>query len=180
MTTQEVDYTVSGSAVGRQGHSYCCGCCGCCEDSRRAVIIVNIISVCFASPEILALGGFMALLTVALGSFMDMGVLSQSPDDDEVRADFFLIGTANAFIGLMIALSAIKIVCHGVGIYGAMTYNIWMVGVSLAVYCLNFAMGIVTSGSINIVGVLMFGCSAYPHLVFIQEVRRNYVNEKQS
>jgi uncharacterized membrane protein len=176
MTTQEVDYVlaepqkdgiaVSGSAVGKQGHSYCGSCC----DSRRAVIIVNIINVCFASLGLLALGGVMA-------------ASSQSYDDDEVQAAFSSLSETNASMGVMIALIAVKLVCNGVGIYGAMTYNIWMVGVSLAVYCLNFATGIINS---NIFTLVMYGCFAYPHFFFIQEVRRgimsevNYVNEKQS
>jgi uncharacterized membrane protein len=176
MTTQEVSYVlaepqkdgiaVSGSAVGKQGHS----CCGSCCDSRRAVIIVNIINVCFASSGLLSLGGVMA-------------ASSQSYDDDEVQAAFSSLSFASMGVMSAFVLIAIKLAGTCVGIYGAMTYNIWMVGVSLAVYCLNFATGIINS---NIFTLVMYGCFAYPHFFFIQEVRRgimsevNYVNEKQS
>jgi hypothetical protein len=90
---------------------------------------------------------------------------------------------ANLSMGVMIALTAVRIIANGLGIYGAVTYNIWMVGVSLLVYCFDFVMGVV---AVNVLSLVMVGLFAYPHFFFIKEVRSgvmseaNYVNEKQS
>jgi hypothetical protein len=178
MATQEVGYvlaqpekdgiTIDATAmgVGKQGHAFCGGCC----DVRRAVIIVNIISITFASIGLVTMGGLMV-------------ASSASYDDDEVQEAMSAFNSANLSMGVAIALAAIRIIANGVGIYGAVTYNIWMVGISLLVYCFDFVMGVI---AVNVLGLVMIGLFAYPHFFFIKEVRSgimseaNYVNEKQS
>jgi hypothetical protein len=179
MATQEVGYVlaqpekdgiaVSATAMGagKQGHAFCGGCC----DVRRAVIIVNIVSIAFASLGLVTVGGLMAVSS------------SASYDDDEVQEAMSSFNEGNLAMGVFFALAAIRIVANALGIYGAVTYNIWMVGISLAAYCIDFAMGVV---SVNIVGLVTNALFAYPHFFFIKEVRSglmseaNYVNEKQS
>jgi hypothetical protein len=159
-----VDATVMGT--GKQGHAFCGGCC----DVRRAVIIVNVISITFASVGLIAMGGLMA-------------ATSATYDDDAVQETMSAFNEANLSMGIVIALSAIRIVANSIGIYGAVTYNIWMVGASLLAYCFDFVMGVV---SMNVGGLVMIALFAYPHFFFIKEVRSgimseaNYVNEKQS
>jgi hypothetical protein len=178
MATQEVGYVLAqpekdgivvdatAMGTGKQGHAFCGGCC----DVRRAVVIVNIISITFASLGIVTM---VALMTATSASY----------DDDGVQEAMTAFNEANLSMGLAIAMIAIKLVANGLGIYGAVTYNIWMVGVSLSVYCVDFVMGVV---ALNIFSMVMVALFAYPHFFFIKEVRSgimseaNYVNEKQS
>jgi hypothetical protein len=182
MATQEVGYvlaqpekdgiTVDATAMrtGKQGHAFFGGCC----DVRRAVIIVNIISASFAFIGLVTMGSFMAATSASS---------SVTYDDDEVQEAMAAFNEASLSMGVAIALIAIRMIANGLGIYGAVTYNIWLVGVSLLVYCFDFVMGAVTG---NLIGLLMAALFAYPHFFFIKEVRSgimseaNYVNEKQS
>jgi uncharacterized membrane protein len=178
MATEEVGYVLAQPAkdgavdatavgvVGKQGHAFCGGCC----DVRRAVIIVNIINVVFASLGLVTMGGLMV-------------ATSQNYDDDEVQAAMTTFNEANLSMAVLITLIAVKLVANGLGIYGAATYNIWMVGISLVVYCIDFVMGLVAA---NVIGLVIACVFDYPHFFFIKEVRSgimseaNYVNEKQS
>jgi hypothetical protein len=179
MATEEVAYVLAqpekdGIAIdatamgtGKQGHS----CCGSCCDVRRAVIIVNIITITFASLGIVTMGGLMA-------------ASSASYDDDEVQEAMSAFNEGvNLSMGIAIAFAAIKIIANSLGIYGAVKYNIWMVGVSLSVHCVDFVMGVF---ALNAAGLVMGALFAYPHFFFIKEVRSGimseatYVNEKQS
>jgi hypothetical protein len=182
MATQEVGYvfaqpekdgiTVDATAMrtGKQGHAFCGGCC----DVRRAVIIVNIIYVTLVSIGLVTMGSFMAATSASS---------SLTYDDDEVREAMAAFDEEDLFMVVTIALAAIRIIVNGLGIYGAVTYNIWLVGFSLLVYCFEFVMGAVDG---NRIGLLMVALFAYPHFFFIKEVRSgimseaNYVNEKQS
>jgi hypothetical protein len=153
--------------VGKQGHACCGGCC----DVRRATIIVNIISVVFASIGLATMVSLMA--TTA----------SVNYDDDEVQEAMSAFNEANLAFGVVITLAVIRIVAYGLGIYGAVTYNVWMVGICLSAYCIDFVMGLVGMSPLGMVWAALF---AYPHFFFIQEIRSgvmseaNYFNEKQS
>jgi hypothetical protein len=180
MATEEVGYVLAqpekdGIAVDatammgtgkKQGHACCGGCC----DVRRAVIIVNIIEITFASLGIVTMGGLIM-------------ATSASYDDDEVQEAMTAFNGANLSMGVAIALAAIRIIANSLGVYGAVTYNIWMVGVSLSVYCVDFVMGVF---ALNVISLVMVALFAYPHFFFIKEVRSGimseatYVNEKQS
>jgi hypothetical protein len=82
-------------------------CCGCCCDTRRAVIVVNIISMSFAALAILSLS------LLASGGY--------EINDDEVQAALDeLDGQA---IGITIGLASCGIVCNTLGIFGALKFN---------------------------------------------------------
>lgn len=147
----------------KQGHKCCGGCC----DMRRAVIIVNIISLCF---------GLLGILSLTAVSQINV----ENYDDDEVK-EAFAQGVDN--LGVAIAITVVRVVLNICGIYGAVAFNIIFVGLSLVAYVIDFVMALLV---ISIPGLLLAGGFAYPHIFFIKEVKagimskENYINEEQS
>jgi hypothetical protein len=149
----------------KEGHKCCGGCC----DMRRAVIIVNLINAFF-----LVLG-ILAMLTLT----------KIDPDDytdDEVEAAVSNVDKAS--VTVVIVISLCKLGLNLLGVYGAITYNIYMVGASFAVYVLEAAMSLVV---MNVLHFLYSAFFAYPHVFFIREVKagvmtkENYpINEEMS
>jgi hypothetical protein len=155
----------------KQGHKCCGGCC----DMRRAVIIVNTINI-----VLIVIGTIM--LIIAHNSNVH---LEKIYNDDEVKSQ---VETAMAAVqkmplGALIAFEILQIVVYAAGIVGALRYNIYLVGVSMAGYCFAIAVNLMT---LNIFGLICPAFFAYPHLFFIQEVRKgimskeNYYNEEMS
>jgi len=148
---------------------------------RRAVIIVNIISVALSAFGLL----FISLGYSILNASSDFSsAMTDAMDDDEAKQAFADVEkAAGASLGFLIFLAVAKIVCYSCGIYGAMSYNIWLVGVSLAAYGLGFIYALIHG---NILALLPQGFFAYPHVFFIKEVKEgimseeNYELEKQS
>ena len=149
----------------KQGHKCCGGCC----DMRRAVIIVNIINCTFLLLAIMSLAAI-------------KGADPDNYTDDEVSKA--LADVDGESVGAVIAISVIKLAINALGIYGALQYNIIMVGLSCAVYCIDFFFALL---AVNIFGLLYAGFFAYPHFFYIKEVKagtmtpENYpINERQS
>eukprot|EP00567_Pseudictyota_dubia_P001127 CAMPEP_0197467996 /NCGR_PEP_ID=MMETSP1175-20131217/65849_1 /TAXON_ID=1003142 /ORGANISM="Triceratium dubium, Strain CCMP147" /LENGTH=121 /DNA_ID=CAMNT_0043004091 /DNA_START=927 /DNA_END=1292 /DNA_ORIENTATION=+ len=110
--------------------------------------------------------------------------LVDAMDDDEAKQQFTdAEKTLGASMGLIVFLGISKLICGSVGIYGAITYKVWAVAISLAFYCVEFAHNLF---AMNIIGLLMPGFFAYPHVFFMKEVKEgimseeNYELEKQS
>lgn len=89
----------------KQGHKFCGGCC----DMRRAVIIVNIINA-----SLLALG-FLSILTIA-------GASSIGATDDQIEDA--IVGFDEAGIGVVLAVTAGKILLNFIGMYGAFRFDV--------------------------------------------------------
>lgn len=138
----------TGSRTGlKQGHKCCGGCC----DMRRAVIIVNIVN---ASLLLLGIFGLLALVRIDPSTF----------DDDELKQSLSSID--NASVGILIAISAVKVLLNCAGIVGALRYNIYLVGACAAVYCMETATALFFVNIPNLVYSALF---AYPHFFFIRE-----------
>jgi len=148
---------------------------------RRAVIIVNIISVAFGVLTI----PFISLGYSVLNASSDFSeAVTDALDDDEAKQNFAdAEGAVGASLSFLIFLTIAQLVCHSCGIYGAISYNIWLVGVSLVAYSLAFIYYLIHG---IILALLLPGFFAYPHFFFIKEVKEgimseeNYELEKQS
>ena len=103
-------------------------------------------------------------------------------DDDEVLEVYSEAGELKG-IGVVVSVMILRMVANAVGIYGAWKFNIYFVGASLAAYILECLFALI---GLNLGGLLYAGFFAYPHVVFIREVRAgimtkaNYPNEEQS
>jgi hypothetical protein len=150
----------------KQGHKCCGGCC----DVRRAVIIINLVTI---AMTILALMGSLSLRQ------MDSGEVY--PDDDVNQAN--IAELTNAPLGVMIAHVVIKIILSTLGVLGAMKFNMYMVGLAAASYFFDMVLGFIGLSVIVVVTQALF---LYPHFFLIKEIREgimskeNYPVEKQS
>ena len=157
---QLVQGNVVGARQARQSHL----CCGCCCDTRRAVIVVNVISMCVAA---LAIG----LTSMAIGA---SGRYASDFDDDEYVSAFAEIdGKA---IGLSIGVLVVGMICQATGIYGAQKFN--KIGVIIgaiwhALQCI-FSIAI-----FDIAGAIMSGFFCYPHVAFLLELNNGIMTPEK-
>ena len=159
------------AAAGRMGLAQGHRCCGGCCDMRRAVIIVDAVGIFICI--------FYAIYFAILAKVVEE---TDSPTFDAQTKDQvegMMIKMEHVFLTLM----AIKIPLNGLGIYGAVKFKFWPVGVALAAYTVEF---IIDMFAFNIGGLLLAGFFAYPHVVFLRELKSgvmselNYPTEKYS
>ena len=163
---------VDSSKVGgvKQGHK----CCGVCCDTRRAVIIVNLVNIGLTA---IALFG----IAFAKANVENIQNNADQIDDDELMAT--LEGFNDLPLGTIIAVAILRIAASACGVAGAYFYNIWLVGISALAYVLEFIFSLI---GLQIDGAVIAALFAYPHYFFIQEVRKgimskeNYPNEEHS
>jgi hypothetical protein len=151
-----------------QGHR-CCGRngSGCC-DMRRAVVIVNVVDI--------AICIFYALYFALLAEAVE-----ETPDDafngggggggtSKAQIEGVMIRMEHVFI----ILSAIKIPLNGLGIYGALKFKHWPVMVALVAYSIQVFLHVF---SFSFGGLLLSGFFAYPHVVFLKELKSGVMSE---
>ena len=148
----------------RQGHSLC----GCCCDMRRAVIIVNLI----------------ALVVVLVGAIL-FGVAASPRYESQFTDD----ATKKAFQDLhkgmakFIVITVCYAIAYFLGIYGAIRFSIWMVFLASLAHTANAVVALL---AFNWLGCAVEFFFAYPHFVFIGEVKKgimtteHYPIERQS
>uniref|UniRef100_A0A7S0AWN8 Uncharacterized protein n=1 Tax=Minutocellus polymorphus TaxID=265543 RepID=A0A7S0AWN8_9STRA len=155
------------AAAGRMGLSQGHRCCGrngsgCC-DMRRAVVIVNVVDTAICVFYAI----YFAILAVAVEEMPDE---SYGGEDSKSDIEGMMVKMEHVFI----ILSAIKIPLNGLGIYGAVKFKYRPVAAALAAYSLQFALNVY---SINIGGLLLTGFFAYPHVVFLKELKSGVMSE---
>lgn len=141
----------SGTMAPKQSHV----CCGCCCDTRRAVIVVNIISLAFAA---------LAILSIAM---ITSDKYAAQIDDDAVIAA--LQEMDGAKIGMTIGFASVGMLCNAFGIYGATRFNQWAVVVAGSWYVVELVRSLVY---LDLGSAIMSGFFAYPHVVFWHEMRK--------
>lgn len=128
-------------------------CCGCCCDTRRAVIVVNFVTICLAALSILL------ITTFTSGKFLE------SLDDDETMAAWGSV--EGGAVGFSIVIGLLAMACSVAAIYGAIKYNRMFVLIGAIWYALEAIRCIIF---FDIVGLLIAALFCYPHAVFYQEV----------
>jgi hypothetical protein len=158
-----LDKEESGLAV-VQGHDYVQheripqrshSCCKCCCDTRRAVIVVNIISMTFAALAVLSIS---ILANTQYAAQLDV-------DDDELQAA--LDEMDGAALGITIGVAVIGMICNACGIFGAYKFHKISTVISGLWY---FAQCIRACYNYDLAGLVIDGFFMYPHVVFYQEV----------
>ena len=144
---------------------------GCCCDTRRAVIIVNIVMLCFT---------LLAGISLVAGVELVDSVAAQADDDQVEEAAKQL---SSLPIGFFVFLIFLQAVLYVFGIMGAINYTKWMVVAAIVGYVLSFISNLL---QLSIFGMFFSGLFAYPHVFFIKEMNQNimtpenYPNEVQS
>jgi hypothetical protein len=139
-----------GKMAPKQSHA----CCGCCCDTRRAVIVVNLISLVFAS---------LAILSIAM---ITSDQYAAQIDDDAMLAA--LDEMDGAKVGMTIGFASLGIMCNTLGIYGATRFSQWAVMIAGSWYVVELVRSLVY---LDFGGAIMSGFFAYPHVIFWQEMR---------
>ena len=156
-------------------------CCGCCCDFRRAVIVINALSIVF---------GVISTL-VAFGSSASIHNETYDADDvlqlDNDRDSAIQYGIA---AGIILAIS---VVFNIVGLVGAIKYNIYMVGANMVWLIVSFVVAVLierkwledSSLSEDGEGFLGIGPGAiervlyvYAHAGFVSQVRAGILTKE--
>eukprot|EP00545_Synedropsis_sp_CCMP1620_P012745 CAMPEP_0119012966 /NCGR_PEP_ID=MMETSP1176-20130426/7724_1 /TAXON_ID=265551 /ORGANISM="Synedropsis recta cf, Strain CCMP1620" /LENGTH=156 /DNA_ID=CAMNT_0006966007 /DNA_START=342 /DNA_END=812 /DNA_ORIENTATION=+ len=140
-------------------------CCWCCCDTRRAVIICNAISIVLT---------FLSIIFVSVGVGVN-GVVEENDDDAYDNRKDFSFTAKGITLGGVIALQLLAIVCHVVGIFGALKYNVWAVAFSFLWYVASLVLNGI---NLNILGLILALGFIYPHLELMIEIQRGIMSEK--
>jgi hypothetical protein len=140
----------------KRGHKCCGGCC----DVRRAVIIVNLVSIGLA---------VVGLMGIAALTQMDENMF----DDDEVKTA--LTGLDGTSMGVASAIIIFRMMFNCLGIYGAIQYRQYYVIAALVAYVVA---AFVSLWNLEIVGAVVSLLFAYPHIFLIKEIRNGIMSEE--
>uniref|UniRef100_A0A7R9Z1N1 Uncharacterized protein n=1 Tax=Pseudictyota dubia TaxID=2749911 RepID=A0A7R9Z1N1_9STRA len=176
-TTQTYTPYASDSAPPRMGHR----CCGCCCDMKTAVFVVDIISLVFSALVLFIwVPGLKLMASDEFQEDYEEAVSQQAADitDDAVKQDYennakqafqFTSDVAEDAIPWVTAAAIVSIVAFALGIYGSLSVRQWPVLVALIVHVFNCCMSFVF---LQLIPALFAGFFAYPHVVFIIEMRK--------
>lgn len=149
---------VNGEYLAPNSSNYQTLCFGCCCDFRRAVLIVNGISI---GMKLLIMFG-VAIGISYIGSNLDD--IEKDIDDDEVRKQvdsMFKSGSVVGFEIIFELIESISIGLHVCGIYGALKFKKWGVIVAGVAYSLQLLSGLISADFGNIIVSSLF---LYPHV----------------
>jgi hypothetical protein len=144
----------------QRGHRYCGGCC----DMRRAVIVVNVVSICICS---------LALIEVIF--FKSTVVASLMPNLEQLNDKILWTTGAVVFVEMVLA-----------GAYGACKFNQGLVGVAMMTYFAKIIVYLSYFWFYMTPEILLNALFAYPHYFLIKQIRSgimsedNYPSEKYS
>ena len=154
------------NGVAGEQHLYCHYCC----DTRRAVLVVNVVSIVI---------NLVVLLIVNVG----FNFIINNPDEveedmtDEEKADlehalhsgYFQMVEAmtDAFLVLSMAM-------HGCGIFGALKFKKWAVATAGSAYAISFVLHLMGGSFLN---VILAGVLGYPHYFFIKEINEGIMSD---
>jgi hypothetical protein len=139
----------------------CLSCCGCCCDTRRAVIICNLVNI------ILTLIG---TATAFAGIELVLEAAKTADDDATINAAKEVSAIP---VGALIAIAVVNCTMYGLGVLGAISYSRWRVVCALVAYAVNFVLQLV---QVNIIGAIICALFAYPHVFFIRELNSNIMS----
>lgn len=144
--------------------NYCC-------DFRRAVIIVNAISIVL---KLLLMMG-VAIFASYLGKNLD--TVEASIDDDETREQLDQMAKSGgvAIIEAVVeVIEAISIALHLCGIYGALQFKRWGVITAGVTYAVQLSLGVVSLDFGNVVVSSLF---LYPHVCMFKLMKDGVMTE---
>lgn len=148
---------------------------GCCCDSRRAVIIMNSITIVVSF-----ILGLLFFISVRLyGSEIKDSIINAVDDDEAEEAfegmdDDAFNAMLATFLSVFEVFMLFAIIIHGFGVYGAIKYKRWAVIIAALSYGLPFAGAVF---QFQIVPVIIGALFLYPHVVFLDEMKKGIMTE---
>ena len=131
----------------RKGHT----CCGCCCDTRRAVIIVNILQICFTAFYAIPLILGFELLSFAQSASLEIAKEMDHPASEKISEAVQLLQIPMALFCVLIFA---QLVTYVLGVVGAATFSKWMISVSIMGYCVSILTNLLQG---NLPGFLFSG-----------------------
>ena len=156
-----------GPTNGKSSHLYL----GCCCDSRRAVIILNSITIVLSF-----ILGLLFFVSVRLyGSEIKDSIINAVDDDAFAGMDDDSFNAMlAAFLSVFEVFMLFAIIIHGFGVYGAIKYKRWAVIIAALSYGLPFAGAVF---QFQIVPIIIGALFLYPHVVFLDEMKKEIMTE---
>jgi hypothetical protein len=145
-------------------------CCGGCCDVRRAVVVVNLIQLCFLAFSVVGLS-FMTYMNRHPGAYSDLD--GNGITDDEITQFYNELNSVN-FIYVWIH-TAISIIATVGGIYGAIQYQYVPVLFCGSMYFINAILALIMFDVGGFVYNIFF---AYPHYFLFQEIRAGIMTKE--
>jgi nitrogen fixation-related uncharacterized protein len=134
---------------------------GCCCDTRKAVFVINIVSIC------LYVLGVISIAALARAS------KQKQFDDDAVQAAMNNIDGVK--IGFAIGTYVVGMICNGVAIYGAAYFNKIAIIVG-GLWCVFEFVRSVTFFDVG--SAVMAAGFCYPHVVFYYEMKSGIMSRE--
>ena len=137
-------------------------CFNACCDFRRAVLIVNGITI---GIKVLEMVGFAVIVHYVNDNIDD---IENDINDDTVRKqvdEFVKSGQVAGLEWFFEIIETISIGLHLCGIYGALTYKQWGVIVAGSLYALQV---VVSLFQLDILGLIIGGLMLYPHVYMVK------------
>lgn len=144
-----------GPQKGRENHLYF----GCCCDVRRAVLILNILTIVMSFVSMIVFFVFVRMTQDHASE------ITEEMSEDMSEEDFKTY--LNVFEGFMDAFMLISIFLHAFGVHGALKYKTWAIKVAAVAYGIPFTWAVL---NFDFVTFILGGVFLYPHIVLIKEI----------
>jgi hypothetical protein len=146
-------------------------CFNCCCDFRRAVLIVNGISIGLKLLEMMGI----AIMASYLKKNVDE-IEYDLDDDNAVKTLDSLVkgGLLGFFEVILEVLETINIGLYICGIYGALKFKEWGIITAACAYAFQLVLGII---SFDIGNIIVTSCFLYPHFFMLKLMRAGIMTE---
>jgi len=153
-------------------------CCGCCCDMKTAVTAVDIISVFFSAVVLFLWVPGMRMMSSDEFQEQYNEAITEAYDDDHLTNLFHTsMQSANDMleeaIPIITVASIVSLFAFSLGIFGSTKIKIWPVAIALFAHVGNFA--IFCTFFLFVPAIISF-FFAYPHVIFIVEVRKGILS----
>lgn len=160
------DSTAHATRVTGEQHLYCNYCC----DTRRAVLVVNVVSIVI---------NLIVLLVVNVG----FNFIINHPDEvekdmtDQEKANLeqaLHSGYLEMVEAMTDAFLVVSMAMHGCGIYGALKFKKWAVATAGSAYAISFVLNLMQGSILNLILAVALG---YPHYFFMKEINEGIMSD---
>lgn len=136
--------------------------CGSCCDFRRAVLVLNGISI--------ALRVLLMVIFAILGYYVSKNSdeIQDELDDDEAKDQFDMMlqsGYLTIFEAVLEVLEMVAIFFGAAGFYGALKFKRWGIVTALGFYGFCFFLTVIM---VDVVDALFYGLCLYAHICFLK------------
>lgn len=144
--------------------------CNCCCDHRRAVLVVNGITIGFNIIGMI----FVAIMASYVGKNLD-DIEADLEDDERKEVDAFVKEGGVAMLEFLIeAFGIVSIGLHCCGIYGALNFKQWGIITAGVTYAVALLLGVI---SLDFSTIIMSGLFLYPHIFMYKLMKEGIMTD---